>query len=232
MRQRRDAAATGGSAGPGEAFGERERTGPVRRNPEATRARILAAGIAEFSTHGYRGGRIERIAARAETNIRMIYHYFGGKEPLYVACLERIYLDIRTAEQALHLADLEPVKALGQLFDFTFDYLLEHPEFVRLISTENLERGQLLKQSQVVPHTTLPLLEAIRDILHRGERAGTFRTGVDPIQLYVSILSLCFVHNSNRYTLTAMFQTDLTDPDWLAARRAHAKEMLIGYLKA
>ena len=205
---------------------------PAKRDATATRERILAAGIAEFSLHGYRGARIEKIAARSAANIRMIYHYFGSKEALYLACLERIYLDIRTAERGLKLADKEPTEALEELIDFTFDYLLEHPEFVRLICTENLERGQHLKRSRAIPETTLPLLEAIRDVLRRGEQAGVFRPGSDPIQLYVSLLSLCFVHASNRYTLSAMFQIDLTDPDWLAARRAHAKDVLTRYLGA
>ena len=205
---------------------------PAKRDPAATRERILKAGIAEFSLHGYRGARIEKIAKRAAANIRMIYHYFGGKEPLYLACLERIYLDIRTAERALKLVDQEPAEALCQLIDFTFDYLLEHPEFVRLICNENLERGQHLKRSRAIPATTLPLLGAIRGVLAKGEQSGAFRPGVDPIQLYISILSLCFVHTSNRYTLSAMFQKDLTDPDWLAERRDHAKAMVLSFLRA
>lgn len=52
-----------------------------------TRRGILAAAIDEFAANGYAGARIDRIAARAEVNKRMIYHHFGGKRLLFEAVL-------------------------------------------------------------------------------------------------------------------------------------------------
>ncbi|PZS35817.1 MAG: TetR family transcriptional regulator [Pseudonocardiales bacterium] len=67
------------------------RPGP-RRAPEpeerhrdavASRARILAAAVAEFGAKGYAGARVSQIAARAGVNQQLISYYFGGKAGLY-----------------------------------------------------------------------------------------------------------------------------------------------------
>ncbi len=57
------------------------------RDPDRTRANILAAAITEFAASGYAGARIDRIASRAGANKRMIYHHFGGKKAVFEAVL-------------------------------------------------------------------------------------------------------------------------------------------------
>jgi AcrR family transcriptional regulator len=210
---------------------EAEGRAPVRRNAAATREKILEAGIAEFCAHGYNGGRTERIANRAGVNIRLIYHYFGKKEDLYLAVLERVYARVRGQEENLHLGDQDPVDGMVRLVDFTFRHLAENPEFIGLLSNENLLEGRYLKKSEVVPKLTQPLVDGIRSLLERGEAAGVFRAGVDPVQLYITVLSVCWVHISNRFTLSIMFQTDVTDPDWLDTRRRHAQDVILAYLR-
>jgi AcrR family transcriptional regulator len=59
----------------------------ARRDPAATRQRILDAAIVEFAARGQAGGRIKAIADRAGANPRMIYYYFGSKAGLFLACL-------------------------------------------------------------------------------------------------------------------------------------------------
>jgi TetR/AcrR family transcriptional regulator len=195
-----------------------------------TRDRVLRAGIVEFCRHGYIGARIDQIAKRAGCNMRMIYHYFGSKEKLYVAVLERVFGELRLEESRLHLAHLDPIEGVLALVDFTMGHLGRHPEFIALLGNENLLRGKYLRRSHVVPRASAPLLEAIRDLLERGRRAGVFGRDVDPLQFYVSILSLCYVHVSNRYTLSITFNRDIADPDWLDARRRHVQQMVLAYL--
>lgn len=202
-----------------------------RRNPEATRESILLAGTDEFCAKGFNGARIDRIATGAGCNIRMIYHYFGNKEKLYLVVLERVYSQLRSREEELDLLHLDPVAGMSALVDFTFDHMAEHREFIQLIGNENILKARYLKRSSFVPQATLPLVQAIKDLLRRGEADGMFRTGVDPIQLYISILSLAYVHVSNRYTLSITFGRDLGDPAWLAVRRDHAREVILGYLR-
>ena len=58
------------------------------RNPERSRARILAAALEEFAAKGYAGARVDAIAQRAGLNKQLISHHFGGKEGLYRAVME------------------------------------------------------------------------------------------------------------------------------------------------
>ncbi len=201
------------------------------RDAATTRASLLAAALEEFCANGLVGARTATIARRAGFNIRMIYHYFGSKEGLYIAALERVYEQLRSEEEKLDLLHLDAVEGMTALVRFTFDHMLEHQEFIHMIGAENIQRGRFLKQSSSVPRAALPLVKAIHDLLERGQRAGVFRSGVDPVQLYVSILSLSYVHISNRHTLSITFGHDLGDPDWLTARRNHACDVILGYLR-
>jgi len=205
-------------------------TAPRKRDPMMTRDRVLRAGIDEFCRHGYIGARIDQIAKRARCNMRMIYHYFGSKEKLYIAALERMFVELRLEESRLHLDHLDPVTGVLRLVEFTMDHLGRHPEFIALLGNENLLRGKYLRKSQVVPRASAPLLEAIRELLERGRRDGVYARNVDALQLYVSILSLCYVHVSNRYTLSITFNRDITEPGWLDARRRHVQQMVLTYL--
>jgi TetR/AcrR family transcriptional regulator len=108
----------------------------AKRDPERTRETILEAATAEFAANGLGGARADEIAARAGANKRMLYHYFGDKQGLYLAVLERTYDEIRAAEMQLHLGKLEPRAGMQRLIEFSFDYYTDHPHFVRLLDTE------------------------------------------------------------------------------------------------
>lgn len=191
-----------------------------KRNAAATRQRILDVALAEFAEHGFSGSRIERIAAGASANVGMIYHYFGNKDDLYLAALEASYKIIRDREQTLDVAGCDPRQALQALIALTFDFLAGDPHFVRLIMNENLMMGRTAQRSATIPHMTRPLLETLRTILARGQQERIFHAGVDAENLYLTILGLCFIHVSNRYTLGSMFQRDFAAPDWLEGRKA------------
>lgn len=207
------------SAPPEDAVPSPART-PGKRNAAATRQRILDVAKAEFAEHGFSGSRIERIAAGASANVGMIYHYFGNKDELYLAALEASYKIIRDREQTLDIAHTDPREALKALVELTFDFLSTDPHFVRLIMNENLMMGRTAQRSATIPHMTRPLLEQLRTLLARGQKEKIFHREMDAENLYISILGLCFIHVSNRYTLGSMFQRDFAAPDWLARRKA------------
>jgi AcrR family transcriptional regulator len=211
--------------------GVKKTRGSGARDPERTSASILAAAVKEFTEKGYSGARIDAIAARAGANKRMIYHYFGDKEALYLAVLESGYVGIRSAEASLRLADLDPKAAIEKLIDFTWQYFLEHPEFLSLLNTENLHRAKYLKRSARVFNLHSPLVAAISDILKRGVESGEFRKGADPVHVYISIASLGFFYLSNRWTLSTIFRRNLAEPEELNARGEHIKEVILGYLR-
>ena len=109
---------------------------------------ILNVATQEFAGKGLAGARIDEIAAATRTSKRMIYYYFGSKEGLYVAVLEAAYGRMRQIEADLHLNDLEPVEALKRLVEFTYDHHQSNEEFIRLVMSENVQRGEYLAQSK------------------------------------------------------------------------------------
>ena len=200
------------------------------RDALRTKASILAAATHEFARHGLSGARVDRIAERARTNKRMLYYYFGRKEALFLAVLERAYENIRAEEQNLRLLELPPARGVEQLIVFTWNYFLAHPEFMSLLNTENLHRARHLKKSKKVLAMHSPLLATLDELLKRGVREGVFRRGVDPVQLYVSIAALGYFYISNNYTLSTIFGRDLLAPAAKEERLAHAVEFTLGYL--
>ncbi|WP_052764085.1 TetR/AcrR family transcriptional regulator [Microvirga massiliensis] len=203
-----------------------------RRNPDRTKQSILTAATAEFCRHGFDGARVNTISSRSNTNIRLLYQYFGDKAGLYLAVLEHVYAEIRAAEQRLQLDEVDPVEGMRRLVDFTFSFFGSHHEYVSLINNENMLRAQHIKKSNKIKSLTLPLVTAIKSLLARGEKSGVFRKGIDPVQLYISIVAQSYFHVSNRFTLSAMFDKDLTDESWLTERRRHAQELILTWLTA
>lgn len=206
------------------------RRGPRERNPEKTTLDILVAAREEFVDHGLDGARIDRIAERAGANKRLIYHYVGNKEELYSRVLLDAYRDIRAGERKLQLTDLPPQAAMDRLVGFTFDHFEANPWFLRLLANENLHRAAFVSQMPEVPELTSPIIAQLRDVLRSGVAAGVFREGVDPIQLYMSIIGLSYFFFSNILTLSVVFAHPLDTPESRAARRAHVISVVHGYL--
>lgn len=204
---------------------------PPARDADRTRRAILSAATAEFAAHGFSGARVDAIASRAGANKRMLYHYFGNKEDLYLDVLEAAYGGIRRAESKLDLADLEPEEGMRQLVLFTWEYFLEHPEFISLLNTENLLEARHLKRSRRIHDLHQPLVATMAQLIARGEAAGRFRTGIDPTQLYISIASLGFFYLSNRHTLSTIFGRQLGGQKALSTRRQHIVDVILGYLR-
>src|SRR5215216_6047512 len=201
------------------------------RDPERTKARILEAATAEFAHYGLGGARVDRIAERSGANKRMLYYYFGSKEALFLAALEDSYAHIRSAERELDLEHRDPREALKRLVEFTWKYYLEHPEFMTLLNSENLHKGRHVRNSRRVRELHSPLVETLRGILRRGERAGVFRRGVDPVQLYISIAGEGYFYLSNRYTLSQIFKRDLMAKAALAERARHNAAMILNAVR-
>jgi len=114
---------------------------------------------------------------------------------------------------------------------FTWDYCLAHPEFVTLLNSENLHKGRHLSRSKRVRAMHSPLVGMLREVLRRGERAGLFRRGIDPVQLYISIAGEGYFYLSNRYTLARIFGRDLMAPRALAARARHISQIILNAVR-
>ncbi len=190
---------------------------PKSRDPERTRARLQRAARTEFMRHGYSGARVERISRTARSSDRMLYYYFESKEKLYLAVLEGVYTELGEAESALVLDATRPAEALSQLIAFTWNYYLAHPEFVALLSNENLQRGRHITKSVKVKQLSRPVLDILGTILAEGARQKVFRRDLDVHRVYLTLAALGYFYLSNRYTLSSFLGSDLMRADHCAA---------------
>jgi TetR/AcrR family transcriptional regulator len=202
------------------------------RDPDRTREAILAAAQHEFGEKGLSGARVDEIARRARANKRMIYHYFGNKDGLYLAALERVYEDLRGTEKTLDLGHLAPGAAIQRLVEFNFDYSRAHPELISLINNENLHRARHLRKSKKVRELHSPFVELIGGILKRGVAQGVFRSGLDPVDLYITIAAVGYFYLSNNRTLSTIFGRDLGSAAACRKRKRHNVDVILNAIRA
>lgn len=200
-------------------------------DPARTMAGILEVATAEFANKGLSGARIDEIAAATRTSKRMIYYYFGSKEGLYVAVLEESYRRMRAIEAELHLEDLAPEAALRRLVEFTFDHHRSNPDYIRLVMSENMERGAYLAKSKSIQQLNVPAIRSIRLLYDRGVAQGVFRPGLDPIDIHASISALTFFNVSNQHTFGLIFKNDGQTPEAQATRRRNIVELITRFVK-
>jgi TetR/AcrR family transcriptional regulator len=208
----------------------RRSRGRLKKDAADLKPAILGAATQEFSSKGFDGARVDAIARAAGVNINLIYHYFGNKESLFVAVMEAAYRLIRTHHNDMNLRALDPEAAMGDLVRSTFELFSENPHIIGLLSSENLHEACHVRNSAEIEKLYNPLLDFIRETLARGVANGTFREGVDPVELFITINAQSYFHLSNQHTLGFILHRDLTSPESLAFRKAHVVDVVLSYL--
>ena len=200
------------------------------KDPEANRARIVQAAIDEFAARGFKGASMDAIAARTRTTRAMINYYFGAKEALYLAVLEHVYAEIRSAEAELDLDHLPPVDAMRRIVEFTYNYYIEHESFVRLVIAENQAKGRHLKKSKAMRTLNRPIVSLLSRVIQRGQDEGRFRQGVDPVDVHMAIAALGNFNASHQHTFSNIFQRDMGARGDVAGRCAVVSDIVLRYL--
>jgi AcrR family transcriptional regulator len=198
--------------------------------PEANRAQIVQAAMKEFAARGFKGASMDAIASRTRTTRAMINYYFGAKEKLYLAVLEHVYSEIRHAEGALELDHLPPVDAMRRIVEFTFHYYIEHESFVRLVIAENQAKGRHLKKSRAMLTLNRPILALLSDVISRGQAEGSFRAGVEPVDVHMAIAALGNFNVSHQHTFSTIFQREMGGKGDVAGRCAVVTDLILRYL--
>jgi AcrR family transcriptional regulator len=198
--------------------------------PAANRARITQAAIEEFASRGFKGASMDAIAARTKTTRALINYYFGTKEKLYLAVLEHVYAEIRSAESDLDLEHLDPASAIQRIVEFTYTYYIDHEDFVRLVVAENQANGRHLKMSKSMRSVNRSIIDRLGRVIERGQREGRFRMDVDPVDIHKAIAALGMFNVTNRYTFTAIFQCDMGRKGDVLRRRTMVADMVLSYL--
>ncbi|GAA2455128.1 TetR/AcrR family transcriptional regulator [Actinomadura vinacea] len=201
-----------------------------QRDAERTRAEILEVAQREFARHGYTGARVDDMAELMRATKRMIYYYFGGKEQLYIAVLERAYNQIRAAEATIDVQHLAPIEAIRTLAQLSFDHHDAHQDFIKLVGIENIHHAEHLRKSDLLTNLGTPATGLISQILDAGRASGDFVTDADAIDVHMMISAFSNFRISNQHTFGTLFKRDLNAPEHRARHREMIGEMIVAYL--
>jgi hypothetical protein len=116
--------------------------------------------------------------------------------------------------------------------EFKFDYYLAHPRIIRLLAFENMESASFLKHSRRLRDMHNSLGGVLQTIIAAGQKKGSIKPGIDPLQLYITIAGLGYFYFANAATLSTAFGRELMNPGELKARRAHVVEVIHDYIRA
>ncbi len=197
------------------------------RDIDATKDAILGAAEALFAKRGYEGASLQDIATAAGVSRGMPGYAFGSKRKLYEAVLERAFAQPRAlaAELPAALGREDPEAALRAAVGSYIDFLAQHPTYVRL-----LQRAALDDSGGVggAPADDQGLVEGLYAATSLLDVAGV--PGIDPRQLLVSAIALCFFPLAHDNTLLRPLGLDGHDPGFLAERKAHVVDLLLSVL--
>jgi TetR/AcrR family transcriptional regulator len=178
------------------------------RDPEGTRRRILDAALHEFSEKGISGARVDAIAARADTNKRMLYHYFGSKDGLYRAVLQE-----GLAPQPAGAAEQENrLSRMHRRF-------ATNPEWVRLLMWEALEQGAAdhIENEDIRRAGLTRYVETIR----ADQAAGVLSADIDAEQLALTEIGIAIMPFAFPQLVRLVSGDPPSSRRFLSARRTH-----------
>lgn len=189
---------------------------------------IIDIATGEFVEKGLAGARIDEIAGKATK--RKIYYYFEGKEELYRAVLRRAYQRVRESEAQVDIETGSAVDALRRLIEHDVRYHSEHPELVRLVMNENIHRAEHLKQIEGLPQGNQKVIDILSRIIERGVAEGSFREGIEPIELHLNMTALSFYNVSNQFTFSQNFGIDMMGPEAVERRAKQVADIIIAWV--
>jgi AcrR family transcriptional regulator len=116
---------------------------PARtRLPRAEREQlILDVAHARFAEHGYAAVTMDEVAADAGVTKPLLYNYFGNKERLYIACMERAGAAMLATVGAAVADATSPADALRRGLHAFFAFVDEDRDAWRVLFDETLPAG-------------------------------------------------------------------------------------------
>jgi AcrR family transcriptional regulator len=205
---------------------------PARRSRAETRQEaineLVDIATTEFVEKGLAGARIDEIAGKSTK--RKIYYYFGGKDELYRAVLERAYRRVRSSENSVDVTSGTAAEALRRLIEHDVRYHSEHPELVRLVMNENIHRADHLRQIDGLRDNNHQVIDLLAAIIGRGEAEGIFRGGIDPVELHMNMTALAFYNVSNQFTFSHNFGIDMTSADAIERRAGQVADIILAWV--
>jgi TetR/AcrR family transcriptional regulator len=201
-----------------------------RRDAGASRRAILDAAEELFAAHGIDGASLQAIGRRAGVSGGLPSYFFGDKEGLYRAVLERLMAEREARLAPLAVASARTLEVTGDLraalevlIDGYVDCLCDRPALVRLMGREALTGAGRLGPE---PRHSLAVQEGLARIVAGVPGAR----GVDPQQLVITTVALCFFPFEHNDTMLGPMGLDATSEAFVRARKRHVVDVLVGLL--
>ncbi len=186
------------------------RSRKITRDPERAQERILTAAMEEFADKGFAGARVDGIARRARINKRMLYHYFGNKEDLFRAILQR-----KLTERAGWLA--QAPADLTESLPFWFERACGDLNWIRLLQWEALQSGGGLLIDE---KTRLANIKNSIAMMERLQQEGRLAPDLDPRHALLAVAGLNIFPLAFPQITRLITGLAPTDPEFQKARKA------------
>lgn len=208
---------------------ERGQATPSRRerNAEETRRRLLDSAEAEFAAKGFPGARLRDIAQAVGVQSTLIAHYFGDKEGLYQAVLDRALAEVAEGTRAILERFSEPRELVEAFVDYLVDLHARSGALMAILRHEAAAGGTAVGLT-VLRERNRPLFEAIHSQVGRFQAEGKVRPTIHPRELILATMGMTIYPFQEAPLLDAVWpEAAASDDNALARRKETVVELVL-----
>jgi TetR/AcrR family transcriptional regulator, fatty acid metabolism regulator protein len=149
----------------------------ARTDRQADRRRqILEAAVKVFAQKGFHAARVGDVAKEAGVAYGLVYHYFDSKEQLLEAIFRGTWTDMLARVQEVEASGVSAEEAVRQVTALLLRTWRRDPDLVRVLVREVTRSQHLQEEVEEITHA----MNALEDIVRRGQAGGDFRADLDP----------------------------------------------------
>ncbi|MEO2049809.1 MAG: TetR/AcrR family transcriptional regulator [Pirellulales bacterium] len=218
---------------------EQELNPTIRRNPERTRRLLLEAAVKLFAQKGRDGTSVDEICQASGVNCRMIYHYYGNKDGLYMAMLAHVYGRIREIVVKPEKKSQTLTEFIETLTERYFRFLQANPEFVAVLRWENATGAEGIRALDLNDFRSVYFEEAAKALGEQevlkssrnhssNDYSTTDSSSTDKGMLIIlTCCSLCGYYFSNQASMSNAFGFDIANPEFAEKWLTHIKQVAV-----
>lgn len=189
---------------------------------------LLDAASRLFARHGATEVSLRRVASEAGVTPAMVHYYFGGKEGLYDAMLERTFAGVieRVRSVAGRSPDSgSPPDPLGALLEVLMDTFAAEPWLPTLVVREVLSEGGRFRE-QFIRGYASQMADLLPGLMGREIEAARFRSDLDPKLAFLSFMGMTLMPFVARPVLERVLGIDYGE-DFLRRFAAHTRRLFV-----
>jgi TetR/AcrR family transcriptional regulator len=194
------------------------------RRPHDTRDRVLAVAQILFAERGFRGTSLRDIARRIGIQAPSLLHHFPSKQQLYLAVLDRVFEGMEEAAAAVLIGRESFQDRMRKAISGAIDYIARRPDAVRILWQEMSDEtgvGRQLLKRRIPPLNSMAL-----NFIFSGQRAGEFRSEVDPFHFLMSLNSITLAYFTTAAMVRRLWNINMLEPQLIEKRKREVIDMV------